>query len=74
MALKCPNCKEVMRKPIIEPSDVRAASPTVYEYICPLCRIPLIYDPDGSLSDEDIRRRVVEEWTRRSDGSEGKPE
>jgi hypothetical protein len=62
MALKCPSCKEVMREPIIEPSHVRVPNATVYEYICPLCQIPLIYDPDGSLSEEDIRRRIKEEW------------
>jgi hypothetical protein len=66
MALKCPNCKEVIRKPIIEPSHVRVPSSTVYEYICPLCRIPLLYDPNGSLSKEDIKRRIKEEWPSQS--------
>ena len=62
MALKCPNCKEVMRKPLIEPSQVRVPNATVYEYICPLCRIALFYDADGSLPDEDMRRRIAKEW------------
>jgi hypothetical protein len=62
MALKCPSCKEVIRKPLIEPTHARVPHATVYEYICPLCRIPLLYDPDEPLSDEDIKRRIKEEW------------
>jgi hypothetical protein len=61
--LKCPNCKEMIRNPVVEPStDVKIPNATLYDYRCPLCRILLLADVDQSLPDESILERIKHDW------------